>query len=158
MLYVDGKEDQWLTQGNAIIRYVGTKTKLYPVADAWKAAKVDEVLNLVEEVQNGISPTMRESDEDKKMAMRKQLADEALPACFARFEKLLTDSSPYFVGGSLTVGDIAVWRALGWIKSGALDGIPTTVANDFPKLLKCFEAVEKNPKVVEWKAKHSKNY
>lgn len=59
----------------------------------------------------------------------------------------------------LQVADLAVWRLIGWINGGNLDGIPGDyVASMFPALVKLCAAVDAHPKIVEWKGMHPKFY
>ena len=147
-----------MTQGSAIIRYAGKQTKLYP-ADDFQAAKVDEAINLLEEMQTKMGPSMREKDEAKKMELRKVLAEEELPKFFSNLEKLLeANGTTYFVGDSITVADLCIWKGLHWITSGVIDGIPTTVADKYTKLMSNYKAVDTHAKVVEWKAKYPQFY
>ena len=50
----------------------------------------------------------------------------------------------------MSVADLAIWRLLGWIISGKLDHVPTTLLNTFPKLEKIYKSVNSHPKVQEW--------
>ena len=34
----------------------------------------------------------------------------------------------------MTIADISMWRLLGWLTSGIIDGIPTTIVDNYPKL------------------------
>jgi glutathione S-transferase len=66
-----------LGQSNAIARYVGRLTDLYPT-DPWQAALCDEVLDTVEEISTFIGSTMF-LDEEQKKAKREGLVKEQLP-------------------------------------------------------------------------------
>ena len=52
-----------------------------------------------------------------------------------------------------TIADIAMWRLLGWLNSGIIDGIPTSIVDDFPKLKNVHYQVHNHPKVQEWMLK-----
>ena len=58
--------------------------------------------------------------------------------------------SIYFVDNDLTIADLAIWRLLGWLKSGIIDGVPTTILDDYDHLNKLREEIYKNPKVIKW--------
>ena len=63
------------------------------------------------------------------------------------------------VGASLTVADLAIWRLVGWLSGGVVDGLPTDyVASTFPAVSKLVATVDAHPKVVAWKAAHPGNY
>ncbi len=53
----------------------------------------------------------------------------------------------------MTIADIAIWRLLGWLTSGIIDGIPTSVVDEFPKLKNIHHQVHRHPKVQEWMLK-----
>ena len=46
--------------------------------------------------------------------------------------------------------DIAIWRLMGWLSSGTLDGIPTTILKKRPKIQRVCQNVDANPKIQEW--------
>ena len=69
VLDVDG---QTLAESNAINRYVGTLTDLYP-SDAWQAALCDEVMEAVEDI-NTVAATFF-LPEEEKTAQRNALAE-----------------------------------------------------------------------------------
>ena len=104
--------------------------------------------------------TFRIDNADEKMAARVALYKTALPDCFEKLEKLLVANGDtgYFVGDSLTVADLCVWRCMGWFTAGVLDGIGKDVAAKFTKLNGVLANVDAHPKVVEWKALHPENY
>ena len=53
----------------------------------------------------------------------------------------------------MSIADIAIWRLLGWIKSGILDGVPINICNNFPKLNNIHNEVNRHPKIQEWMIK-----
>jgi hypothetical protein len=67
-------------------------------------------------------------------------------------KNLLTEnkSSEWFVGDKMSVADLAIWRLLGWIISGKLEHVPTTLLGTFPYLTKLYANVNSHPKVQEW--------
>ena len=70
-----------------------------------------------------------------------------------------SSASPYVAGDTLSVADLALWRAVGWLSSGVLDGIPPSfVQSTFPRLWALHTSVDLEPKVAEWKAKHPRHY
>ena len=59
----------------------------------------------------------------------------------------------FFVGNKISIADLAIWRLLGWLSSGLLDGVPTNILEPYKKLNKLREEVYKHPKVNEWMLK-----
>ena len=58
--------------------------------------------------------------------------------------------SGFFVGKSMTIADIAMWRLLGWVKCGVLDGIPKDIIDKYPLLLKGFNDMDAHPEIRAW--------
>ena len=145
-------EDKIIGQTGAIARYCGKVSNLYS-DDILKAAKIDQIIDAATDITNVVSPTIREKDQEKKMEDRKILVNKLLPRWFRYLENLLSeDDSTWFVE-NLTIADIAMWRLLGWLTSGIIDGIPTSVVDDFPKLKNIHHQVHTHPKVQEWMLK-----
>ena len=149
VIEVDGKI---IGQTGAIARYCGKVSNLYS-DDIFLAAKIDQIIDAATDITNVVSPTIREKDEVKKMEDRKVLVNKLLPRWFRYLENLLLeDDSTWFVE-KMTIADIAIWRLLGWLTSGIIDGIPTSVVDDFPKLKNIHHLVHTHPKVQEWMLK-----
>ena len=145
-------EDKIIGQTGAIARYCGKVSNLYS-DDKLKAAKIDQIIDAATDITNVVSPTIREKDQKKKMEDRKVLVNKLLPRWFRYLENLLSeDDSTWFVE-KMTIADIAMWRLLGWLTSGIIDGIPTSVVDDFPQLKNIHHQVHTHPKVQEWMLK-----
>ena len=145
-------DDKIIGQTGAIARYCGKVSNLYS-DDILKAAKIDQIIDAATDITNVVSPTIREKDEVKKMEDRKVLVNKLLPRWFRYLENLLSeDDSTWFVE-KMTIADIAMWRLLGWLTSGIIDGIPTSIVDDFPKLKNIHHQVHTHPKVQEWMLK-----
>lgn len=116
-------------QSNAILRYVGRLTGLYPVEDPLRALKVDEALEVGEDLYHVIGPSMGEPDPGRRMAMRKVLAEETLPRWGGYLERLLVANgrTGFVVGDSLTIADLKLHWIIDKLTNGTLDGIPRTV-------------------------------
>ena len=149
VIEVDGKI---IGQTGAIARYCGKVSNLYS-DDIFQAAKIDQIIDAATDITNLVSPTIREKDQIKKMEDRKVLVNKLLPRWFRYLENLLSeDNSTWFVE-KMTIADIAIWRLLGWLTSGIIDGIPTSIVDDFPKLKNIHHQVHTHPKVQEWMLK-----
>ena len=108
-------------QTGSIARYCGKLSNLYP-KDDFLAAKVDQIIDAATDITNLISPTVREKNEETKKDLRAKLANKLLPRWFNYLENLLQkeNQSQWFVDNKMTIADIAIWRLLGWLKSGML--------------------------------------
>ena len=145
-------EGKIIGQTGAIARYCGKASNLY-ADDNLKAAKIDQIIDAASDITNLVSPTIREKDLDKKMEDRKLLVNKLLPRWFRYLENLLSeDESTWFVE-KMSIADLAIWRLLGWLTSGIIDGIPTSIIDDFPKLKNIHHQVHTHPKVQEWMLK-----
>jgi len=130
VLYVETTTGKFCSaQSNAILRFAGRLSNLYPVNDLIQALKIDEALDLGEDINQLLGPSLHESDEQKKMAMRKKLAEQTLPEWATYFERLLTNNgnTGFIVGKALTVADLKLYWIVDWLSSGILDGIPVTL-------------------------------
>jgi glutathione S-transferase len=125
-----------VAQSNAILRFAGRMAGLYP-EDPLQALKVDEALGVGEDMNNLIEPSLHEDDTTRKMAMRKQLAEETLPYWMACFERLLeaNGNTGFIVGDNLSIADLKLYWIIDWLTSGILDGIPTTLVDAFENVL-----------------------
>jgi glutathione S-transferase len=141
-------------QTGAIARYCGKLSGLYPKND-FLAAKVDQIIDTATDITNLVSPTVREKDEIIKKEMRERLSKKLLPRWFRYLEKILQkeENFSWFVNNKISIADIAMWRLLGWLKSGMLDGIPRNICDNYPKLNNIHAEVNKQPKVQEWMLK-----
>ncbi len=134
VLVVETSEgDLRVAQSNAILRFAGRLTDLYPVDDPLQALKVDEALDMGEDISCLLGPSLHEQDTKKKMAMRKELAEETLPFWAGCFERLLlaNGSTGFISGSNLTVADLKLYWIIDWLTSGILDGIPTSLVDGF---------------------------
>ena len=150
VIEVDG---EIIGQTGAIARYCGKISNLYS-NDNINAAKIDQIIDAATDITNIVSPTIREKDEQKKIEDRLLLKNKLLPRWFKYLENILSqETSEWFVENKMTIADIAMWRLLGWLTSGIIDGIPTSIIDDFPKLKNIHHQVHTHPKVQEWMLK-----
>ena len=120
-------------QSNAILRFVGRRAGLYPTDDV-RALKVDEALDLGEDLYHLLTPSMAEESAERRMAMRKVLAEETLPLWIGFLERLLVANgrTGFIAGDALTVADLKLHWIADKLTNGTLDGIPTTLLDRFP--------------------------
>lgn len=120
-------------QSNAILRFVGRRAGLYPTDDV-RALKVDEALDLGEDLYHVLTPSMVEGNAERRMAMRTVLAEETLPRWIGFLERLLVANgrTGFVAGDALTVADLKLHWIADKLTNGTLDGIPTTLLDRFP--------------------------
>ena len=124
-------------QSNAILRFVGRRAGLYPTDDDVRALKVDEALDLGEDLYHLLTPSMAEENAERRMAMRKVLAEETLPRWAAYLERLLVANgrTGFVAGDTLTVADLKLYWIADKLTNGSLDGIPTSILDAFPAIV-----------------------
>ena len=151
VLEVDG---QTVAQSNAINRYVGKLADLYP-SDPWQAALCDEAMEAVEDITTKIGATFFLPEEQKK-AQRKALVEGPIPFYLTRLQQRLeAHGAKYFAADRLSVADLKVFVWIRYLKSGALDHVPTDLPDRVaPKLLEHYERIKSDPRVKAYYAKH----
>ncbi|MBI1283516.1 MAG: hypothetical protein GC183_04150 [Thiobacillus sp.] len=127
-----------VAQSNAILRFAGRLAGLYPVDDPLQALKVDEALGVGEDINSLMAPSLHEQDTDRKMDMRKVLAEETLPFWMNCFDRVLAanGSNGFIVGNNLTIADLKLYWIIDWLTMGILDGIPKSLIDDFKNVVK----------------------
>ncbi len=139
-----------IAQSNAILRLIGSQNGLHPT-DPWEAARHEAVMGAVEDFRQRLGPTGRIKDPDEKKRAREELASGYLQTWGAHIEKQIGE--PFVGGATVNVADLKLFVTLTPILKGAIDHVAPTSFKAFPKLLRLFEAVKSNPKVVAWYAK-----
>ena len=107
-----------------------------------------------------LTPSMRENNSALKKAMRKDLSKSSLPRLIGFLEELLvSQKSTWFVGETMTIADLAIWRLMGSLTSEVTEHIPNDILSPFPRVQKICWAVSENPRVIDWIQKtYPKNY
>jgi glutathione S-transferase len=140
-----------LAQSNAILVLIGRLHGLHPI-DPYEAARHEAMMAHVEDLRANVSPTMRLKDEAEKKAAREALAENYIPVWGKHAEAQLGDG-PFFGGLRPNVVDTKIHMTLRWFKGGALDHIPATVLDAFPKLNRVHDAVRDLEAVKAWYAR-----
>eukprot|EP00811_Abedinium_folium_P001418 NODE_11296_length_1296_cov_2.817793.p1 GENE.NODE_11296_length_1296_cov_2.817793~~NODE_11296_length_1296_cov_2.817793.p1 ORF type:complete len:197 (+),score=63.17 NODE_11296_length_1296_cov_2.817793:521-1111(+) len=158
-------DGEFVSQGDAVLRYVGMLAGLYQPNDVLCSAKVDEVLGIIGDIKQRLVPSIREEVHDNKAKMRSCLAKETLPWYFERFEATLRANDRTFgsqrgfcVGNKPTIADLALVGFLGWFEAGAFIGIHSNLLDDFPRLRLVGEAVSALPPIYKWRQDHPTRY
>src|SRR5262245_33173390 len=148
------RDGQIVAQSNAINRYVGKLTDLYP-SYQWQAALCDETMEAVEDISSLIVATLFLPEEEKK-AQREALVVGPLPFYLSRLERRLEErGGQYFADDRLSVADLKVFVWIRHLKSGALDHVPTDLVDRVaPALMKHYHRVKNEPGVKAYYARH----
>jgi len=154
-------DEKMLSQTQAMATYCSKLAGLHPQSD-WDAAKVDEAINGCTDVTMTIGKTFSLPAEQKVRARQELITPQGrLTMHLGGLERIITEngSNGHVVGDSITVADLAIWRLIGWLSSGVIDGIPKDyVSSTFPQIAALCAKVNCHPKVQEWKQMHSKFY
>jgi len=146
VLVIDG---QSIAQTGAIARICGKISGFYPDSLV-EAGKVDQIIDTATDINMLMRPSMREQDPEKKKLMRQELSKNDLPKYFGFLENLLKDENIWFAENRMTIADIAIWRLMGWLKSGVIDDIPQDITDDFNKLNRIYNEVNNNTDIKRW--------
>lgn len=144
VLRIDGRT---LWSSNAILGYIGETWGLLPDGP-WERARHRALMDEVEELRKGIERTAR-PDEADRLAARAGFAEGPLLTWLQCTSRQLGDG-PFFAGDAVGVADLKLYVALRALRRGVFDGIPTTVIDDFPALLRLLDAVAEHPGVKGW--------
>jgi glutathione S-transferase len=151
-----------IAQTHAMAAYVGKLTGMYP-SDPWLQAKVDEIFGGLTDATELITGTMSIRDPERKIQTRQQMCqrDGRLTMLLSGIESVLQQNggNGLVAGDTITVADLALWRAVNWISCGTLDGIPTDyISRLFPNLWNCHCQLDRLPEVQEWKRRNPRHY
>lgn len=147
--------DVVVTQGNAITRYAGKLTGLYP-EDELQALFCDEVMSALEDVNVKIGATFGLKGDDLKKA-RDALATETLPRYLRWLQhQLESRGGAYLADNRLTIADLKALIVLRWLSSGKLDHIPTDlIATVAPKLTEYMDRIGTTPAIAQYYEKRA---
>jgi glutathione S-transferase len=144
VLEVDGVK---LPQSFSIARFLAKQFNLAG-KDNFEQAKVDAVVDTINDLVTGFVPSRIEQDETKKQELTKKYFTEDLPKHLQNLEtlaKLYSNGGEFFVGNQLTWADLlffAVGEILLPVQGDCLDKNPWLQKNR--------AEVEKHPKVAEY--------
>ena len=149
VLDVDGKI---FAQTGAIARFCGKLSGLYPKDDDFAGASIDQIIEVAQDINYLFTLSSRDKEKERFSLARNILTTKHLPKYFNFLEELIKENkdSFFFVGNNISIADLAIWRLLGWFKSGIIDGVPTSILEPYENLNKMRDEVYKHPKVNEW--------
>lgn len=142
MLYMDGK---YLTQSNAILKYVARKYKLYPETTLLQAYDVDNLIEAAEDLRaaNYKPMTMMGGTADDIAAYKETI----LPKHLQNFARILGDRDYFASDGKFTVADLTIYDALD-VSNRQLPG----VLEEYPTLKNFHARIEARPNIAKWLA------
>jgi glutathione S-transferase len=155
VLIVDGRP---LAQSKAILRYAGRLSRyqgqrLYP-CESLKAAKVDEILDLFDDLWIMLGPSMMIADATERVEHRQKLFAKGGEGTkyLHIFEQILKKSpNGHLVPeAGLTVADVQCFCFLSLLRSGFLDGLGPDLLSGYPALTTHKNMVSKLAPVAEY--------
>jgi glutathione S-transferase len=144
VLEIDGVK---IPQSFTIARFLAKQFQLAG-KDNFEQAKVDAVVDTINDIVAIFRPIYREQDSAKKQEAIKQFLDEGLPRHLQNLEglaKLYGNGGPYFVGNHLTWADLLFLNF-----SQALLGLDANGLDKYSLLKQNHAEVEKQPKIAEY--------
>lgn len=139
-----------VTQSNAITRYVGRLTGLYP-EDAFQALLCDEIMDGVEDASIKLGATFGLSGDALKEART-----ELVKGAFTKYLRWLqvqleNHGGEYFAANRLTVADLKVFVFVRGLNSGHLDHVPTDLVETVaPKLSAHLQRIAAVPAIAQF--------
>jgi len=146
ILEIEGKGR--IAECNAILTLIGRKHGVHPT-DLWEAARHEALMSAVEMLRSHLTAATVGLSDDEKKAAREKLLEGVLPR-FARGVEAELGDGPFLAGADINVADIKLYMIVRSLTTGVIDHIPSTLFDDFPRLMKLFAAVGEHPKVVAW--------
>jgi glutathione S-transferase len=127
-----------IAQSRNVLRFIGKHTNLYPLNDHLLAAKVDELLDVADDLNNKVNATGRGLEKEAKEKLRFETSQQggAVYEYLTKLENFIAKNGAngYCVGSSLTVADLAIAAHASNVISGFYDGIPPTMLDPFPNI------------------------
>ena len=88
-------------------------------------------------------------DDAVKKTKREEWTVAKLPKYLNRLQYVIEkNNGPYYLGGSLSIADLAVFGLVHGLKSGKYDYVPLDTVDKWPTLVTLYEKVKTNPVVA----------
>jgi glutathione S-transferase len=144
--YLEFPDGKISAQSGTIARYAARLAGLLP-SDPKEAMDADQAFEIVKsDLVPKIYATMA-LDAEAKLAARKNLVENTFPSLLKQYDDLLGS-----FGDNLTLGHLPAVGLVQWVRSGALDGIPTTLFDAYPNIVAAHDKLVAEPKVQAYYA------
>lgn len=143
---IDGKT---AVQSNAILRYFGTITKLYP-KDGMEMLQVDEVIDTVGDFFSSLGSAKADTEEDLKAAQEAALKSAA-PRYWGGCQKLIEDMSdgPFVLGKDLSIADLSITSIYVILQYGFFKYVPADALDGYKRMREIADKVLEIPEVKQ---------
>ena len=139
-----------VAQTGAIARFCGKLGDLYPSDDDLLAAQIDQFIDYQTDLFTLILFSGKDVTEKQKLLNREKLVRGEFKAKLKMLEDNISGLGSWVAGMNMSIADLALWRNMGWLVSGTVDGFPTNLLKEFPKIKSVCNLVDKHPEVIEW--------
>jgi len=131
-----------IAQTGGIARFCGKLSNLYPINNNLEAAGIDQFIDIATDITVLVSSTKPED--------RESLVIGDLPRKLSILNNSIDQNNDYLVGNNISIADIAIWRLMGWLTSGNVDGIPLKILKMYKNISNICLLVDKHPIINEW--------
>lgn len=152
VLHVDGEA---LAQSDAILRYVGRLTDLYP-SDPLDALRVDVFIDTMNDAYLAAFKYQGD-DKDLLREAREKFCKEDIPRFLGTLDKQIKErgrEGPFFLGEKVCIADLKMQQGFHMMSSGFLEFVDTKVLDQYTALCDIVKAVDQLPAVQKWVADH----
>lgn len=153
LISIDGVE---YAQSQAILKYIGKLTGLYPT-DPKDALLVDEVAYTLIDMARGFFPVLsnKSLNDDEKSAKTLELVDRYWGGVERRLQNpAVANDGPFILGDQVSVADLGLVNSYNGFKTDLNKIVSDEVLAKYPRMAQIAEAVMNLPAVKEWYQKH----
>ena len=122
---------------------------VYAPSMTYFAAAIDQFIDLATDITELLFSMGRDVGDIKKLKREHLIAGE-LGKKLNMLELNICSDGMWTITNQFSIADIAIWRLMGWLSSGSLEGIPKNILKGFPKINRVCLNVEAKEKVKEW--------
>ena len=65
-------------------------------------------------------------------------------------DRYIDQGSSWTIGNAFGLPDIVIWRLMGWLTGGVVDGIPSDIIIKYPQIQRICLQVEAHEKIRKW--------
>lgn len=145
VLEVDGGQAV-LCQSRAIERYLARELGFFGETSL-ESAKIDMILECINDAMDGICKAMQEQDSDKKAEILDDYKKNSKSNGLKNFTSFLRKhlQGPWFMGSKITLADVCVYNAFHYILTFVPDGL-----DECEVLREWTSRFEEHPQIADW--------
>jgi len=146
-----------ICQARNILRYIGRMTGYYPFHDPQRACKVDEILDVWEDVISNADNCGSHLEKEECNAARLAFMTTGDGATLlAKLDKFIGENSgdKYAVGNQLSVADMMTWSFASWMCSGWPIELPADCMDKYENISKIRYNFAKRADMAKYLNKH----